>query len=123
MDNIVAINKTKGPTSHDIINKLRRITGIKKIGHAGTLDPLASGVLVVAISREATKRIDQIVNTEKEYLATIKLGEQSTTDDAEGAKTIFNQCRKPDLRQVEEALCKFIGKIEKRKTRRFVPAG
>ncbi|MBU1149113.1 tRNA pseudouridine(55) synthase TruB [Patescibacteria group bacterium] len=112
MKKIVAINKSKGPTSHDIINQLRRITGTKKIGHAGTLDPLASGVLVVAISREATKQIDQIVNTEKEYLATIKLGEQSSTDDEEGEKEIFEVTTKPDNKQVEQALSQFIGQIE-----------
>ena len=81
---IYSIYKPKGPTSHDIINQLRRITGIKKIGHAGTLDPQAQGVLVVGIGREATKKLGSIVKKEKEYLAEVKLGETSTTFDAEG---------------------------------------
>ena len=81
---IVAINKPKGPTSHDIIDQVRRLTGEKRVGHAGTLDPLASGVLVVAIGREFTKRIDSLMKTEKEYVAIVKLGETSTTDDTEG---------------------------------------
>ena len=87
LEGIIVVDKPKGPTSHDIVDQVRRITGIRKVSHAGTLDPLASGVLVVAIGRENTKKIDEIVKTEKEYIAKIKLGETSTTDDAEGDKT------------------------------------
>ena len=112
MKNILAIYKVKGPTSHDIINQLRRVTGIKKIGHAGTLDPLATGVLVVAIGREATKQLDRIVNSKKEYLATIKLGEESTTDDAEGEKEQFEVNAKPQREEVEDTLKLFIGQIK-----------
>jgi tRNA pseudouridine55 synthase len=87
MEGLYGIHKEKGPTSHDVVNTLRRITGIRKIGHAGTLDPLASGVLIIGIGRASTKQLDQIVKFEKEYEATIHLGESSTTDDAEGEKT------------------------------------
>ena len=80
----IVINKTIGPTSHDIVNKMRKITGIKKIGHAGTLDPFASGVLILAIGREATKRIDKIVQNKKEYSADIFLGKTTDTYDREG---------------------------------------
>jgi len=66
MQGIYTINKPKGPTSHDIINELRRITGVKRIGHAGTLDPLARGVLVVGIGREATRKLSEVVKKEKE---------------------------------------------------------
>ncbi|MBI5077557.1 tRNA pseudouridine(55) synthase TruB [Candidatus Falkowbacteria bacterium] len=86
MSRIIVINKPKGPTSHDIIDAIRKITGEQRIGHAGTLDPLASGVLVVGIGREATRQLGLIVKKEKEYLATIKLGEYSSTDDEEGEK-------------------------------------
>lgn len=86
MKNIFSIYKPKGPTSHDIINKVRRATGVKKVGHAGTLDPLASGVLVIGVGREATKRLGDVVKKEKEYIASIKLGVTSTTDDEEGEK-------------------------------------
>jgi len=55
------VNKPTGPTSHDVIDKLRKITDIKKIGHAGTLDPFASGLLLVAIGRESTKEISKFV--------------------------------------------------------------
>lgn len=108
---IVSIYKPVGPTSHDIIDKIRQITGEKKVGHAGTLDPLASGVLVVGIGRQSTKRLSRIVKQEKEYLATIKLGEQSTTLDAEGKKQVFKVKNPPSLTRVKEALQKFEGKI------------
>ena len=81
MKGIFAINKPKGPTSHDMIDRVRKITGVRKVGHAGTLDPLASGVLVIGVGREATRKLGAIVKNEKEYLATVKLGVTSTTDD------------------------------------------
>lgn len=84
MTGFIIINKPTGPTSHDIVNKLRKITGIKKIGHAGTLDPLASGVLVCAIGREATREIDNHIKKDKEYIAEIFLGAGTDTYDAEG---------------------------------------
>lgn len=87
-DNFFVIYKPKGPTSFDIIRGIQRALGQRKgIGHAGTLDPLASGVLVIGIGREATKKLGEIVGKEKEYLAEIHLGATSTTDDAEGDLT------------------------------------
>jgi len=88
MDKIFPVWKPKGPTSFDIIREFQRVLGKKiKIGHAGTLDPLASGVLVIAVGREATKKISEVVAKEKEYLAEIHLGATSTTDDSEGEIT------------------------------------
>lgn len=82
------INKPKGITSHDVIDELRKITGIRKIGHAGTLDPNATGLLIVGIGRESTKKLGNIAkNTTKQYKAEIRLGIEKDTDDAEG-KTI-----------------------------------
>jgi len=83
----IIINKPVGPTSHGIINKLRKITGIKKIGHAGTLDPFASGVLICAIGRQATKQIDGFVKLKKEYVADLQLGAETDTYDREGVIT------------------------------------
>lgn len=111
------INKPVGPTSHDIIAKLRRITGIKKIGHAGTLDPFASGVLVVAVGREATKEISQFVKLDKEYIATLVLGVTTDTYDNEGVRLKVEsrtlpagrQESKVGIKEVEEVLKKFIG--------------
>ena len=78
------VNKPAGPTSHDIVGRLRRLTGIKKIGHAGTLDPFASGLLLCAVGREATKTINQFVKMDKEYIATIHLGAITDTYDRTG---------------------------------------
>lgn len=111
MEGIFAVYKPKGPTSHDIINQLRKKTGVKKIGHAGTLDPLASGVLVVGIGREATKKLGSIVKKEKEYLAKIRLGMESTTDDEEGEKTKTKIPKPPKFEEVQEAVAKFEGQI------------
>jgi len=108
---IVAINKPKGPTSFWIVAQIRKITGIKKVGHAGTLDPLASGVLVVAIGREATKKISETVAKEKEYLADIRLGQISDTDDEEGVKTKINDYH-PSPEEVIGVLNKFVGEIQ-----------
>lgn len=111
---IYPIYKPKGPTSHDIIAQLRKITGIKRIGHAGTLDPLASGVLVVAIGREYTKQLSEYVGLDKEYIATIRLGETSETDDAEGVADIIDEIMNPKVEQqdIERILPEFIGEIE-----------
>ncbi|MEK7590143.1 MAG: tRNA pseudouridine(55) synthase TruB [Patescibacteria group bacterium] len=108
---IFAVYKPKGPTSNDILNKLRRFYGTRKVGHAGTLDPLAKGILVVAVGREATKKLGELVKKEKEYLATIRLGIESATDDAEGTKTKFDVRKKPTKEEIKIALKKFEGKI------------
>lgn len=111
MINLIAISKPKGPTSFRIVAQVRRITGVKKVGHAGTLDPLASGVLVVAIGREATKLISETVAKEKEYIADIKLGQISSTDDEEGEKTVTSDLQ-PSREEVIIAINKFVGDIE-----------
>lgn len=107
---IIALNKPIGPTSFDIVAKVRKITNTKKVGHAGTLDPLASGVLVVAVGREDTKRISSIVEKEKEYVAEITLGEESTTDDNEGEKLLISS-EIPMLEEIKAVLLNFIGEI------------
>lgn len=112
MKHIYAINKPKGPTSFDMIAKLRKITDIRKIGHAGTLDPLASGVLVVGITREGTRELGKIEKTEKEYIAKIKLGKTSTTDDEEGKKVRVKSKSKVDKNEISKILKKFTGEIE-----------
>ncbi|MDO8598580.1 MAG: tRNA pseudouridine(55) synthase TruB [bacterium] len=87
MRNTLAIWKPKGPTSHDIVDAVRRITGERRVGHAGTLDPMAEGILVIGIGREATRKLAEVVGQEKEYMAIVQFGATSTTDDAEGAIT------------------------------------
>ncbi len=78
------VDKPAGWTSFDVVAKLRSITGIRKIGHAGTLDPFATGLLIVAIGRQATKQIDQYVKLDKTYETTFRIGYTSTTHDPEG---------------------------------------
>ncbi|MFN8070711.1 MAG: tRNA pseudouridine(55) synthase TruB [Mycobacterium sp.] len=80
---IVVVDKPAGMTSHDVVSRCRRVFGTRKVGHAGTLDPMATGVLVIGIER-ATKILGLLTATDKSYAATIRLGRSTTTDDAEG---------------------------------------
>lgn len=80
---LLLVDKPSGCTSHDVVGRLRRVLGTRRIGHAGTLDPMATGLLVVAVER-STKLLGHLALTDKTYLATIYLGRSSTTDDAEG---------------------------------------
>jgi len=106
----IVINKTVGPTSHDIVNQLRRITGIKKIGHAGTLDPFAEGVLIVAIGREATKEMGKFAKLDKEYIATLRLGFTSDTFDCTGRMSSWPQTiKKIGVDEVKNVLQQFVG--------------
>ena len=83
INGIIVINKEKGFTSHDVVAKMRRILGTRKIGHTGTLDPEAAGVLPVCIGK-ATKVCDMILNSDKEYIAEIKFGITTDTQDIFG---------------------------------------
>lgn len=82
-DGFVVVDKPQGWTSHDVVGRMRRLASTRKVGHAGTLDPMATGVLVIGIGR-ATKLLTYVVGQDKEYRATVRLGESTTTDDAEG---------------------------------------
>jgi tRNA pseudouridine55 synthase len=77
------VDKPGGMTSHDVVNRIRRLAGTRRVGHAGTLDPMATGVLVLGVER-ATKLLHHLTLTDKSYLATISLGVGTTTDDADG---------------------------------------
>ncbi|HTX86481.1 MAG TPA: tRNA pseudouridine(55) synthase TruB [Candidatus Nanoarchaeia archaeon] len=83
-EGFILIDKPAGPTSFGVIARLRRVTGIKKIGHAGTLDPSASGILLCAIGRSATREISRFVKMDKKYEALIRLGITTDTYDREG---------------------------------------
>jgi len=80
---IVVVDKPRGLTSHQVVGKLRRLLGTRKVGHAGTLDPMATGVLILGVNR-ATRMLGHLALHDKSYLATIRLGQRSSTDDAEG---------------------------------------
>ena len=80
---LVVVDKPAGLTSHDVVARVRRLAGTRKVGHAGTLDPMATGVLVLGVNR-ATRLLGHLTLTEKAYDATIRLGPSTRTDDAEG---------------------------------------
>lgn len=107
MDGIIVIDKEQGMTSHDVVAKLRKILGTKKIGHTGTLDPLATGVLVACVNK-ATKLVDTLTCDEKIYRATMKFGIQTDTGDITG-NVILNGTSNVDEEKVKEVLKSFIG--------------
>jgi tRNA pseudouridine55 synthase len=115
------IDKPKGITSHDVIYELRKITEVKRIGHAGTLDPNATGLLIVGVGRESTKKLgDLSKNTKKEYIAEIFLGETRSTDDAEGMPYFAKASQGdklgikilPSLSKMKSILSGFVGESE-----------
>ncbi|WP_431953845.1 tRNA pseudouridine(55) synthase TruB [Actinacidiphila sp. bgisy167] len=85
-DGLVIVDKPGGMTSHDVVSRLRRLAGTRRVGHAGTLDPMATGVLVIGVEK-ATRLLGHLALTRKEYEATIRLGRSTVTDDAEGEVT------------------------------------
>ena len=80
-DGFVVVDKPVGLTSHDVVARLRRLARTRRVGHAGTLDPMATGVLVLGVER-ATRLLTYVVGRDKSYLGTIRLGESTVTDDA-----------------------------------------
>jgi tRNA pseudouridine55 synthase len=134
VEGVFAIYKEEGMTSHDVVDAVRRLTGHQRVGHAGTLDPCAKGVLVIGVGRAATKQLRSIAGTEKEYITRVKLGWRSTTEDREGkveqvfwptddrGQTTESGARKatpssgqvPSEAQVREALARFQGTLQQR---------
>jgi len=108
---IVVVDKAGGMTSHDVVSRVRRLAGTRKVGHAGTLDPMATGVLVLGVNR-ATRLLGHLMLTEKAYDATIRLGVATTTDDAEGEVVSTVPADGLDRAAVEAALRAFVGDIE-----------
>lgn len=103
------VYKPKGITSHDVVSVLRRITKVKQIGHTGTLDPFAEGVLPICIGK-ATRLIEYL-DDDKAYTGTIQLGSSTTTYDLEGEEVNFSD-KKVTLNEIEAALDKFRGEID-----------
>jgi tRNA pseudouridine55 synthase len=108
-EGILNLNKRPGPTSHDVVDDVRRLTGIRRVGHAGTLDPLAAGVLLVCIGR-ATRVAEYLMAGHKVYRARVRLGISTDTYDAEGMVTSEAPVE-VDRAQVEAALSSFRGVI------------
>ncbi|MDT9593842.1 tRNA pseudouridine(55) synthase TruB [Nocardioides zeae] len=108
---LVVVDKPGGITSHGVVARVRRLAGTRKVGHAGTLDPMATGVLVLGVGR-ATRLLGHLMLTEKAYAATIRLGVATTTDDAEGEVTSTAPAAHLDPEAVREALTAFVGEID-----------
>jgi tRNA pseudouridine55 synthase len=108
---LVIVDKAGGITSHGVVARVRRLAGTRKVGHAGTLDPMATGVLVLGIDR-ATRLLGHLMLTEKAYDATIRLGIATNTDDAEGEVTARASAGHLDEATVRAALAEFVGDIE-----------
>lgn len=116
------IDKPKGLTSHDVVDEIRKITGERRVGHAGTLDPNATGLLIVGIKRQSTKKLGEIAkDTVKEYVAEIELGKERDTGDVEGkvlrppsaAQDDKSGLKSlPNLSKVKDILTEFVGKQE-----------
>ena len=107
---VLLVNKPTGITSYDVIRKLKTVARFNKIGHTGTLDPIAKGLLVIAINK-ATKLSQQMMDLKKEYIVTAKMGEETDTDDREG-KVIRESNKKIDEATLVKALYMFKGEIE-----------
>jgi tRNA pseudouridine55 synthase len=85
-DGLIVVDKPAGMTSHDVVARIRRLAKTRRVGHGGTLDPMATGVLIIGVNR-ATRLLTYVIGAEKSYAATIRLGESTITDDAEGDVT------------------------------------
>ncbi|MDD5189854.1 MAG: tRNA pseudouridine(55) synthase TruB [Dehalococcoidales bacterium] len=111
MDGILNINKPTGKTSYAVVAMVKRLTGEKRVGHAGTLDPNASGVLPICIG-QATRLVEYLMLTTKTYLAEIELGISTDTYDKEGTVTATRDCSAVTEAKILEALQAFIGEIQ-----------
>ncbi|GHE07482.1 tRNA pseudouridine(55) synthase TruB [Streptomyces alanosinicus] len=109
-DGLVIVDKPSGFTSHDVVAKMRGIARTRRVGHAGTLDPMATGVLVLGVER-ATKLLGHLALTEKEYLGTIRLGQDTITDDAEGEITSATDASKVTRDAIDAGIAKLTGDI------------
>ena len=108
---LVVVDKPTGVTSHDVVAQVRRLAGTRKVGHAGTLDPMATGVLVLGVNR-ATRLLGHLLLTDKVYDATIRLGSSTTTDDAQGEVVTTASTAELTEEAVLTALGAFVGTID-----------
>ncbi|NGX61190.1 MAG: tRNA pseudouridine synthase B [Chlamydiae bacterium] len=110
-EGILLIDKPQGSTSFSLVRKLRKLTQIKKIGHAGTLDPFATGVMVMLVGKNYTKLSDKLLLQDKEYLASVSFGVTTDTYDCDG-KVVARSKKVPTLEEIISAVGKFQGEIE-----------
>lgn len=108
---LVVVDKPAGMTSHDVVARVRRLAGTRKVGHAGTLDPMATGVLLLGVNR-ATRLLGHLMLTEKAYDAVVRLGVATTTDDAEGEVVSEVSASGLEQERIREAFSALVGDIE-----------
>jgi tRNA pseudouridine55 synthase len=108
----VLVDKPKGWSSFKVIQLLRSRSGIRKIGHAGTLDPMATGLLICCVGRSATRTIDRYMNLEKEYTGVLRLGEETASYDAESEVTESRDCTDVTDSDIMESFKQFVGEID-----------
>lgn len=108
---LVVVDKPAGMTSHDVVARVRRLAGTRKVGHAGTLDPMATGVLVLGVNK-ATRLLGHLSLSEKGYHATVRLGASTSTDDAEGQITASTRASDVSEEAVRAAVDRFVGEID-----------
>ena len=111
MNGILNVNKPEGPTSFSIVSKIKKLTGEKRVGHAGTLDPAASGVLPICVGH-GTRVIEYLMENTKNYRAEIEFGKTTDTYDATGSLTSIEDSSYLSRRQIETTLQNFIGEIQ-----------
>jgi len=112
MQGVIFIDKPAGMTSFDVIRRLRVVTEIRKIGHAGTLDPFATGLLIICISRQATRCIDEFTQLDKTYTAILKLGEKTDTADIEGKIIEIKDVPDTVEQNIDDVFSLFLGEID-----------
>lgn len=110
-DGLVIVDKPGGWTSHDVVGRMRRLARTRKVGHGGTLDPMATGVLVVAVGR-ATRLLTYVIGADKTYAGTIRLGQSTLTDDAEGEVVAETDAGAVTDEAVTAGLAAFVGEID-----------
>ncbi|ABK53284.1 tRNA pseudouridine synthase B [Acidothermus cellulolyticus 11B] len=112
-DGLLVVDKPAGITSHDVVARVRRLTGQRRVGHAGTLDPMATGVLIVGVGK-ATRLLGYLSGCDKEYAAIIRLGMTTSTDDADGEPVRRAGVERLSETAVREALTRFVGEFDQR---------
>ena len=108
---VIVVDKPQGITSHGVVARVRRLAGTRKVGHAGTLDPMATGVLVVGVGK-ATRLLGHMTLHDKRYVATVRLGQETITEDAEGTITAAHGAAGVDAAAVRAAAGAFLGEIQ-----------
>lgn len=110
-DGLIVVDKPGGMTSHDVVARIRRLARTRRVGHGGTLDPMATGVLVIGVGR-ATRLLTYVIGAHKSYTATIRLGQSTVTDDAEGEVTASTPAAGVTDEAIRAALATLTGEID-----------